>query len=190
MERHILREETSSSPKSSSCSQGVPTFAPPWKSYRQRRPNASDRLHISGSTPESDWSDCLILTAWFSYHVVSLRLQTCSTGLPRGTAHFLFTNHNVTACQSTQGHQERIQNPYQQSLYNKNSKRFLNWELAPVKFVSDTHTHTRARAHTHIYIYIFPMSHMMVSVFLYAYYVYIIFSSGLWQFQTRHWHNG
>ena len=29
-----------------------------------------------------------------------------------------FTNHNLTACQSIQGHQERTQNPCQQSLYN------------------------------------------------------------------------
>ena len=38
---------------------------------------------------------------------------------PRRTAIPLFTNHNVTACQSSQGHQEQTQNPCQQSLYNK-----------------------------------------------------------------------
>ena len=42
--------------------------------------NASDRLHIPGSTLDSDWPDCLNLTAWFSYHVVSFGLHTCSTG--------------------------------------------------------------------------------------------------------------
>ena len=46
----------------------VPTLVPPCKSYRQRRLNASDRLRIPGSTPDSDWT--LNLTAWFSYHVV------------------------------------------------------------------------------------------------------------------------
>ena len=81
--------------------QGVPTLAPPCKPYCQRRPNASDRLRIPRSTLDSDWTDCLNLTAWFSYHMVSFRLHTCSTGLPRRTTIPLFTNHNVTACQST-----------------------------------------------------------------------------------------
>ena len=80
--------------------------------------NASDWLRIPGSTIDSDWTDCLNLTPWFSYHVVSFRSHTCSTGLPRRTSIPLFTNHNVTACQSTRGHQERTQNPCQQSLYN------------------------------------------------------------------------
>ena len=40
------------------------------------------------------------LTTWFSYHVVSFRLHTCSTGLPRCTAIPLFTNHIMTACQT------------------------------------------------------------------------------------------
>ena len=39
-------------------------------------------------------------------------------------SHPLFTNHNVTACQSTRGHQERIQNPCQQSLYNTNNMKY------------------------------------------------------------------
>ena len=69
--------------------------------------NTSDRLRIPGSTLDSDWTDCLNLTAWFSYNVVSFRLHTCSIGLPRHTAIPLFTNHNMTACQSTRGHQER-----------------------------------------------------------------------------------
>ena len=45
MERHILREWTSSFHKSSSGRQGMPRLAPPYKPYRQRQPNASDRLH-------------------------------------------------------------------------------------------------------------------------------------------------
>ena len=96
MERHLLREGTSSCRISSSWSQRRLTLAPPCKPYRQRRPNASDRLHIPGSTLDSDWTDCLNLTAWFSYHVVSFRLHTCSIGLPRRTAVPLFTNHKVT----------------------------------------------------------------------------------------------
>ena len=126
MERHILREGTSSCPIFSSWSPGVPMLAPPCKPYCQRRPNTSDRLHIPGSTLNSD---CLKLTAWFSYHVVSFRLHTCSTSLPRHTAIPLFTNHNVTACQSTWSHQEWTQNPCQQSLYNKrwNSKPHNKW---------------------------------------------------------------
>ena len=66
--------------------------------------NASDHLRIPDSTLDSDWSDGLNLTAWFSYYVVSFRLHTCSTGLPRRTAILLFTNYNVTAGQSTRGH--------------------------------------------------------------------------------------
>ena len=80
--------------------------------------DASDWLHIPGSTLDSHWTDCLNLTAWFSYHVVSFRLHTCLTCLPRCTVIPLSTNHNMTACQSTRGHQERTQNPCQQSLYN------------------------------------------------------------------------
>ena len=80
--------------------------------------NASDRLRVPGSTLDSDWFDCLNLTAWFSHHVISFWLHICSTYLPRRTASPLFTIHNVTAYQSTRGHQERTHNPCQQSLYN------------------------------------------------------------------------
>ena len=59
-----------------------------------------------------------ILTMWFSYHVISFQLHICSTSLPWCTAIPLFTNHNMTACQSTWGHQKRTQNPCQLSLYN------------------------------------------------------------------------
>ena len=85
--------------------------------------NASDRLRIPGLTLDSDWTDCLNLTAFFSFW-----LHTCSTGLPRRTVIPLLTNHNVTACQSTCGHQERTQNPCQQSLYNINN---LPWLMCP-----------------------------------------------------------
>ena len=57
--------------------------------------NTSDRLWIPGSS--RFWLDCLNLTAWFSYHVVSFQLHTCSTGLPQCTAITLFTNHDVKA---------------------------------------------------------------------------------------------
>ena len=80
--------------------------------------NTSDRLRIPGSTVDSVCIHCLTLTAGFSYHVVSFRLHTCSTALPPCTAIHLFTNHNVIACQSTRGHQERNPNPCQQSLYS------------------------------------------------------------------------
>ena len=67
MERHILREWTSSCLISSSWSQGVPTFSPPCKPYRQRWPNTSDRLRISRSTLYSDWTDCLKISTWGSH---------------------------------------------------------------------------------------------------------------------------
>ena len=67
MERHILREGTSSCSISSSWSHGVPTLAPPCNLYSQRGPNASDRLRIPGSTPFF-WLDWLSKTD----HVVLL----------------------------------------------------------------------------------------------------------------------
>ena len=118
MERHILREGASSCPISSSCSQGVPTLAPLANSIVRDDTNASYHLRILGSTFDSDRTDFLNLTVWFSYHVVFFRLHSCSTGPPRRTTNPLFTNHNVAACQSTRGHQERTHNPCQQSLYN------------------------------------------------------------------------
>ena len=79
--------------------------------------NASDQLRIPSLTLDSDCTDHLNLPSSFSYHVVSFRLHTYSTGRPRHTVIPLFTNHNVTACQSTRSYQERTQNPCQ-SLYN------------------------------------------------------------------------
>ena len=49
--------------------------------------NMSDQWRIPGLTLDSDWTDCLNLTAWFSYHVVSFWLHTCSTGLPPTHCH-------------------------------------------------------------------------------------------------------
>ena len=79
--------------------------------------DAIDRLRIPWLVSRF-WLAYLNLTTWFSYHVVSFRLHTCSTGLPRRTAIPLFSNHNVTACQNTRVHQKRTQNPCQRSLYN------------------------------------------------------------------------
>ena len=130
MERHILRKGTSYCPISTSWSQWVPMLAPPCKLYRQRQPNPligcvsfARFLILTGL--------CQNLTTCFSYHMVLFRLHTCSISLPRRTP--LYIDHNVTACQSTRGYQERTQNPDQQSLYN-------------------THTHTRKHIYTYIYI--------------------------------------
>ena len=110
MERHILREGTSSYPISFFFWEpGGANTCTHWQSVSSETTLNPDWLRIPGSTLDSDWPDCLNLTAWFSYHVVSFRLHTCSTGLPRRTAIPPFTNHNVTACQSTRGHQERNQ---------------------------------------------------------------------------------
>ena len=118
--RDIYSEGPSSCPISSSWSQGVPTLAPPCKPYHQRWPNASDQMRSPHSTLDSHWTQKLSknLTAWFSYQVVSFQLHTCSTSQLWHTAISLFTNHNMTASQSTWGHQEQNQNPCQQSLYN------------------------------------------------------------------------
>ena len=67
MERHILREGTSSCPVSSSGSQRWPTLAPTFKTYRQRRLNVSDRLRVPGSTHDSlhsvsTWPCCSHIT--------------------------------------------------------------------------------------------------------------------------------
>ena len=89
---------------------GANTCTPPCKPYCQRRPRclwSAAYLWV-----DSRFSGlCLNLTAWFSFPVISLRLHTCSIGLPRRTPTPLFTNHYVTACQSTRGHQERTENP-------------------------------------------------------------------------------
>ena len=109
MERHILREGTPSCLISSFGSEGVPMLAPTCKPYRQRHL----RCLWLAAYP---WIDsrfsglCLNLIPWFAYHVASFRLHTCSTGLSGCTAIPLFTNHNVTACQSTRGHLEWTKN--------------------------------------------------------------------------------
>ena len=126
MERHVLIEGTSSCPISSSWSQGCQRLHPLASRIVRDVRDASDRLCIPGSTLDSDWIDCLNLTAWFLYHVVSFRLHIFSTGVPRCTAIPMFIHHDVTACQSTWGHQERTQNSCQQSLYNMCTYTKLN----------------------------------------------------------------
>ena len=67
MERHILREGTSSCLISSSGSQGVSTLAPPCKRYRQKRPNpligwvCLVRIPILCTLSKSD---CVVLITW------------------------------------------------------------------------------------------------------------------------------
>ena len=117
MERHMLRERPFSCPISSSGARECQRLHP--LASRIIRDDLTPLIGcLSLTWLDSDWTDSLQLTAWFSYHVVSFRLHTSSTGLPRFTDMPLFTNHNVTACQRTRGHQEWTQNPCQQSLYN------------------------------------------------------------------------
>ena len=72
----------------------------PCKPFRLRRPNpllgcmSLARLPIL--CPVSIWPR--------GYHVVSFRLHTCWTQLLWRAGILLFTNHNVTACQSTRGY--------------------------------------------------------------------------------------
>ena len=94
MERHILKERTSSCPISSSGSQEVPTLAPLCKPYRHRRPNSL----IS----------CVSLA----------RLSILGTGFPFGYTPvgpdnpdtLPSPNQNVTAGQSTRGNKEQTEN--------------------------------------------------------------------------------
>ena len=132
MERHILRERTPSCPYLIPGARGYQRLHHLAIRIVRDDTNASDRLSIPGSTLDSDRTDCLNLTAWFSYHVVSFWLHTCSAGLPRRTAISLFTNQNVTACQSTRGHQERTQNPCQQIFYNTTPFGLFNAESSHI----------------------------------------------------------
>ena len=95
-------------------------------------PGASEcqRLHPLGSRTVRDASDQMripgLILFWLDTKsdlvvFISRGPLPVTYLLNRSTSthcHFLFTNHNVTACQSTWSHQERTQNAYQQSLYN------------------------------------------------------------------------
>ena len=143
MERHILREGTSSCPISSSWSQGVPTLA---SLFVKDDTNTSDQLCVPGSTLGFDWTDCLKLTARFSYHLVSFQVDTCSTGHPQCTATPLFTNHNMTACQNTQGSPGT--NPKSMSIpFFKMStyRHFLHVSLHPPQHLTQNKTKKKYR---------------------------------------------
>ena len=119
MERHIFREGTSSCPILFSGSQGMPTLAPPCKPYRQRGP----KCLWSAACPSLDSQFsvlCLNLTAWLSRGLLPVTQLFDSTTMTRCHPP-PFTNHNLTACQSTRGHCEPTENPchmlYMISLY-------------------------------------------------------------------------
>ena len=94
--RDIYSERGLLLPISPSRSQGVPTLIPPCKLVR----DASDRLRVPCST-------AILRTFSKSDHVVLITLSPSGytsvlLGCPDRAV--LFTNHNVTACQSTRGH--------------------------------------------------------------------------------------
>ena len=93
--RDICSERGLLLPISSSRSQGVPTLAPPCKLVR----DASDRLRVP---PRQRFSALYLnLTAWFSSRDL---LPVTHLLYPSALITPLFTNQNVTACQSTRGH--------------------------------------------------------------------------------------
>ena len=73
-------------------------------------PRRCEPLHpLASRIIRDDLTPLIGYVSWLDWlsksdRVVSFRLHTCSSGLPRRTANPLFTNHNVTACQSTWGH--------------------------------------------------------------------------------------
>ena len=83
-------------PISSSRNQGVPTLAPPCKLAR----DASGWLRVPRSTailcPLSK-SDRVVLITWTPSGYTPVRPEYPDSAV-------LFTNYNVTACQSTRGH--------------------------------------------------------------------------------------
>ena len=98
VERHILRKRERGLllPISSSRNQEVPMLAPPCKLVR----DTSDRLRVPRSTLilcTLSKSDRLVLITWSPSGYTPV-VPEC----PDHAA--LVTNHNVTACQSTQGH--------------------------------------------------------------------------------------
>ena len=105
--RDIFRERTSAI--SSSVSQGVSTLAPLCELVR----DASDRQHVSGSTPflcTLSKSDCVVLITWSPSDYTPVVPDFPDRAV-------VFTNHRVTACQSTRGHLESTENP-RHMLYN------------------------------------------------------------------------
>ena len=116
MERHINRERTSSSNIFYRDPGGVNACTP--LQARQRR-------LWSAACPTLDCDPLHSVHIWLRcYHVVSFRLHTCSTWLPWRAVNLLFTNHNLTGCQSTWGYLERIKNPCHM-LYNTCTRLFI-----------------------------------------------------------------
>ena len=77
---------------------------PPCKLVR----DASDRLRVPRSTAilyTLSKSDRVVLITWSPSGYTPVRPECPDRA-------FLFTNHNVTACQSTRGHEERTENPW------------------------------------------------------------------------------
>ena len=93
--KDIYSERVLLLPISSSWSQGVPKLAPPCKLVR----DASGRQRVLRSTDSLPLfrSDCVVLITW-SPSVYTPVVPECPDRV------VLFTNHNVTACQSTRGH--------------------------------------------------------------------------------------
>ena len=118
VERHILRNRTSSFHIFFQESGGTNACTP--LQARQRRPligcMSFSRLRFSEL--------CLNLTAWFSSRDL---LSVTHLLYPSALIVLLFSNHNVTACQSTRGHQERTKNPCHM-LYNWDT---INRDLLP-----------------------------------------------------------
>ena len=74
----------------------MPALAPPCKLVR----DASDRLRVPRSTAifcTQSKSDRVVLITWFPSGYTPVRPEWPDRAV-------LFTNHNVTACQSTRGH--------------------------------------------------------------------------------------
>ena len=93
---------------------GLPTLAPPCKLVR----DASDRLRVPRS-------HAILCTQSKSDRVVLITLSPSSYTPVRPECPdraVLFTNRNVTACQSTQGHKKRTENPWHM-LYNNSSTK-------------------------------------------------------------------
>ena len=102
--RDIYSERGNLLPISFSRSQGVPTFAPPCKLVR----DASDRLRVPCSTAIHcilSKSERVVLITWSPSSFTPVVPNS-----PARAVIFLFSNENVTACQSTRGHYERTAN--------------------------------------------------------------------------------
>ena len=108
VERHILRERTSSSNIFFQEPGGANACTPLQARQRRLWSTASPPLDCD-SLPLSK-SDRVVLITWSPSGYTPVVLECPDRAV-------LFTNHNVTACQSTRGHSERTENPWHM-LYN------------------------------------------------------------------------